>query len=206
MIAIIDYGAGNLRSVRNALDFLGCRNTIAASAREILSADGVILPGVGAFGAAMDEIKRRGLGGVIRDAAAGGRPFLGICAGMQLLFDYSEESPGADGLSILPGGVKRFQTDGGLKVPHMGWNSIKADKKSRLLGGMKGEPYMYFVHSYYVQADDRADVSATAEYGITFDVAVEKGNIFGVQFHPEKSGGAGMSILRRFIELTAEGR
>ena len=204
MIAIIDYGAGNLQSVRNALDFLGCRNTIAASTREILSADGVILPGVGAFGAAMDEINRRELGGVIRDAANSGRPFLGICAGMQLLFDYSEESPGVKGLSILPGGVKRFPSDMGLKVPHMGWNSIKADEDSKLLGELKGEPYMYFVHSYYVQADDRACVSATTDYGVTFDAAAERDNIFGVQFHPEKSGEVGMSILRRFIELAED--
>ena len=202
MIAVIDYGAGNLKSVRNALDFLGCQNTIASSPRDIISADGVILPGVGEFGSAMREMERRELTDAVRAAAKSGKPFLGICAGMQLLFDSSEESPGVPGLGVIPGRVLLFPKSPGVKVPHMGWNSIKPKKSSRLLGALSGEPYMYFVHSYYVKADEPRDVSAVCGYGgVTFDAAAEAGGLFGCQFHPEKSGEVGMSILRRFAEL-----
>ena len=206
MIAVVDYGAGNLKSVKNALDYLGAANMRAATAKEVFLADAVILPGVGEFGAAMAEIERRGLKEALVAAACGGRPFLGICLGMQLLFDESGESPEARGLGLLPGSVPGFSNKMGLKIPHMGWNSITAAKKSRLLAGLPSGPYMYFVHSYHVAAANRHHVSATAEYGETFDAAVEDENIFGCQFHPEKSGEAGLSILKNFIEIINGGR
>ncbi len=201
MIAIIDYGAGNLQSVRNALDFIGCPGTITSDPAEILSADGIILPGVGAFGSAMAEMERKGLTETIKSAAKSGKPFIGICAGMQLLFEESEESPDVPGLGVLKGRVLLFPADKGLKIPHMGWNSIRTKKESRLLGKLSGSPYMYFVHSYYVKAEDQEIVSALSDYGTTFDAAVEQENLFGCQFHPEKSGTEGISILRRFAEL-----
>lgn len=201
MIAIIDYGAGNLQSVRNALDFIGCPGTITSDPAEILSADGIILPGVGAFGSAMAEMERKGLTETVKSAAKSGKPFIGICAGMQLLFEESEESPDVPGLGVLKGRVLLFPADKGLKIPHMGWNSIRTKKESRLLGKLSGSPYMYFVHSYYVKAEDQEIVSALSDYGTTFDAAVEQNNLFGCQFHPEKSGNEGISILRRFAEL-----
>jgi len=201
MIAIIDYGAGNLQSVCNTLNFIGCPWTVTSDPAEILSADGAILPGVVAFGSAMSEMERKGLVETVRAAAISGRPFVGICAGMQLLFEESEESPGVPGLGILRGKVIRFPSEKGLKIPHMGWNSIRVKKASRLLGKLPDQPYMYFVHSYYVKADDEEAVSAVSEYGTTFDAAVEQDNLFGFQFHPEKSGTGGISILRRFAEL-----
>ncbi len=160
MIAIIDYGAGNLQSVRNALDFIGCPGTITSDPAEILSADGIILPGVGAFGSAMAEMERKGLTETVKSAAKSGKPFIGICAGMQLLFEESEESPDVPGLGVLKGRVLLFPADKGLKIPHMGWNSIRTKKESRLLGKLSGSPYMYFVHSYYVKAEDQEIVSA----------------------------------------------
>ena len=201
MIAIIDYGAGNLQSVRNALDFIGCPGTITSDPAEILSADGIILPGVGAFGSAMAEMERKGLTETVKSAAKSGKPFIGICAGMQLLFEESEDSPDVPGLGVLKGRVLLFPADKGLKIPHMGWNSIRTKKESRLLGKLSGSPYMYFVHSYYVKAEDQEIVSALSDYGTTFDAAVEQENLFGCQFHPEKSGTEGISILRRFAEL-----
>lgn len=201
MIAIIDYGAGNLQSVQNALDFIGCPGTVTSDPEEILSAEGAILPGVGAFGSAMAEMERKGLVDTVKIAAKSGKPFIGICAGMQLLFEESEESPGVPGLGVLRGKVLFFPADKELKIPHMGWNSIEAKKESRLLGKLSGPTYMYFVHSYYVRADNKDIVSARSDYGITFDAAVEQGNLLGCQFHPEKSGAEGISILRRFAEL-----
>ena len=201
MIAVIDYGAGNLKSVKNALDQLGAANMRASTAKEILLADAVILPGVGEFGTAMAELERRGIKEAVIEAANGGRPLLGICLGMQLLFEAGEESPGAKGLGILPGRVPRFPAEMGLKIPHMGWNSVMPIKESRLLDGLPKGSYMYFVHSFYVKAAERADVSAISEYGLIFDAAVERGNIFGCQFHPEKSGAAGLAILKNFIEI-----
>jgi len=201
MIAVIDYGAGNLQSVRNALDCIGCPNTVAAGTEEMISADGVILPGVGAFASAMSEINKRGLASAIRNLVAIGKPLLGICAGMQLFFETSEESPGTAGLGILPGKVLRLPQQAGLKVPHMGWNSIKKCKESRLLGQTPDGTHMYFVHSFYVRAQRREDVAALSEYGIEFDAAVERDSVFGCQFHPEKSGAAGLSILKRFTEI-----
>lgn len=201
MIAVIDYGAGNLKSVKNALDQLGAANMRASTSKEILLADAVILPGVGEFGTAMAELERRGIKEAVIEAANGGRPLLGICLGMQLLFEAGEESPGAKGLGILPGRVPRFPAEMGLKIPHMGWNSVMPIKENRLLDGLPKGSYMYFVHSFYVKAAERADVSAISEYGLIFDAAVERGNIFGCQFHPEKSGAAGLVILKNFIEI-----
>ena len=201
MLAVIDYGAGNLKSVKNALDHLGAANMRASTAKEILLADAVILPGVGEFGTAMAELERRGIKEAVIEAAGSGRPLLGICLGMQLLFEAGEESPGAKGLGILPGRVPRFPAEMGLKIPHMGWNSVMPIKESRLLDGLPKGSYMYFVHSFYVKAAERADVSAISEYGLIFDAAVERGNIFGCQFHPEKSGAAGLAILKNFIEI-----
>ena len=201
MIAVIDYGAGNLKSVKNALDQLGAANMRASTSKEILLADAVILPGVGEFGTAMAELERRGIKEAVIEAAGSGRPLLGICLGMQLLFEAGEESPGAKGLGILPGRVPRFPAEMGLKIPHMGWNSVMPIKESRLLDGLPKGSYMYFVHSFYVKAAERSDVSAISEYGLIFDAAVERGNIFGCQFHPEKSGAAGLAILKNFIEI-----
>lgn len=202
MIAIIDYGAGNLRSVSNALEHIGAPYLISSGSAEIASADGVILPGVGAFGHAMHEIRRRGMTDVIKKTARSGKPFLGICVGMQLFFEESEENPGVRGLGLIPGRVVRFRGGNGLKVPHMGWNQIKIEKESRVLDGLPAEPYMYFVHSYCALAGEREHVSATSEYGMAFDAAIEDGMLFGVQFHPEKSGALGREILKRFAALS----
>lgn len=202
MIAIIDYGAGNLRSVSNALEHMNVPHLISSDPGEIASADGVILPGVGAFGQAMNEIRGRGMTEAIIGAARSGRPFLGICVGMQLLFEESEENPGVPGLGLIPGKVVRFREADGLKVPHMGWNQIKITGRSRILDGLAEDAYMYFVHSYCALAAQREHVSATSEYGMIFDAAVEDGMLFGVQFHPEKSGEMGQSILRRFVALS----
>ena len=201
MIAVIDYGAGNLKSVKNALDHLGAANMRASTAKEILLADAVILPGVGEFGTAMAELERRGIKEAVIEAAGSGRPLLGICLGMQLLFEAGEESRGAKGLGILPGRVPRFPAEMGLKIPHMGWNSVMPLKENRLLDGLPEGSYMYFVHSFYVKAAERSDVSDISEYGLIFDAAVERGNIFVCQFHPEKSGAAGLAILKNFIEI-----
>ena len=200
MIAIIDYGAGNLHSVKNALDFLGAENVITSDAEIIGNADKVILPGVGAFGDAMESLKVRGLVDVVKNAAQSGKPFLGICLGMQLLFSESEESPGAEGLDIFKGKIVRIP-DKGLKIPHMGWNDIKLKKESKILKNLGDEPFVYFVHSYYLKAEDESVVSAYTEYGEKLDIAVEQGNVFATQFHPEKSGKTGLEILKNFIEV-----
>lgn len=199
-VAIIDYGAGNLHSVKNALDFLGEKSVITSDAGEILAADKVILPGVGAFGDAMDEMEKRGLDTAAKKAAESGRPFLGICLGLQLLFDESEESPGKKGLGIIPGKVVKMKKQDGLKIPHMGWNNI-ITKDSRILNNFEKEPFVYFVHSYYISPDDSSVISAYTDYGGKIPVAAERGNVFAVQFHPEKSGAVGMGILRNFLAL-----
>lgn len=200
MIGIIDYGAGNLQSVHNALKYLNVEHKIVSDAEEIRACGGLILPGVGAFAAAMDIMAERKLVDVIKESALSGKPFLGICLGMQLLFEESEESPGAKGLAVLPGRVKLLP-DKGLKIPHMGWNSIKKKESSKILADVAQDSYFYFVHSYCVDAADESDVAAVTEYGTNFHSAVEHGNLFGTQFHPEKSGEAGLSILRKFSRL-----
>ena len=198
MVAVIDYGAGNLHSVKNALDFLGAKSIITKNKDEILSADHIILPGVGSFGDAMECINNSGLTDTIRKAADGSRPFLGICLGLHLLFERSEESPGIDGLGIFKGSVVKIP-DCGLKIPHMGWNNIKLAKESRILPD--SNEFMYFVHSYYIEPLDSDIISSHTVYGEKLAVSIEDGNVFAVQFHPEKSGEAGLSILKKFISL-----
>ncbi len=201
MIAIIDYDAGNLRSVEKALEALGSRAVITRNRDEILGADRVILPGVGAFGDAMEKLHQYELVDTIRQAAASGKPFLGICLGLQLLFESSEESPGVEGLSVLPGKILRIPDHPGLKIPHMGWNSLSVTPGARLFRGIENGAYVYFVHSYYCKADDESIVAATTEYSTHIHAAVERGNVFACQFHPEKSGSVGLQILKNFIEL-----
>ena len=201
MIAIIDYDAGNLRSVEKALEALGSRALITRNRDEILGADRVILPGVGAFGDAMEKLHQYELVDTIRQAAASGKPFLGICLGLQLLFESSEESPGVEGLSVLPGKILRIPDHPGLKIPHMGWNSLSVTPGARLFRGIENGAYVYFVHSYYCKADDESIVAATTEYSTHIHAAVERGNVFACQFHPEKSGSVGLQILKNFIEL-----
>ncbi len=197
MIAIIDYDAGNIKSVEKALTRLGEQVTVTRNPEEILGACGVILPGVGAFGDAMERLKSYGLVETIAQVAERRIPFLGICLGLQLMFESSEESPGVKGLGLVPGRILRIPDDGGLKVPHMGWNSLKFPHAGRLFKGS----YVYFVHSYYLQADDNSIVTATTEYGTLIHASVEKDNIFACQFHPEKSSGVGMKILQNFIAV-----
>lgn len=201
MIAIIDYGAGNLHSVKNALDFLGADNIVTGNKEEILSADKVILPGVGAFGDAMKCLEESGLVETVKAVAENGKPFLGICLGLHLLFEESEESPNVKGLGIFKGKIVKIPDNGNLKIPHMGWNNIRITKDSKILKNIGNEPYVYFVHSYYVEAEDESVVSAYTEYGQRLDIAVEQGNVFATQFHPEKSGDTGMEILKNFIAL-----
>lgn len=200
MIAIIDYGAGNLHSVKNALDFLGAESKITGSASEILSADKVILPGVGAFGSAMNALTASGLKEVIFEVTDKGTPLLGICLGLQLMFEKSEEAPDVKGLGLFKGTIVTIP-DRGLKIPHMGWNDIEVVKDSRILHNIGENPFVYFVHSYYLNASDESVVSAYTNYGERLGIAVEKDNVFATQFHPEKSGETGMKILKNFINL-----
>ena len=204
MIAIIDYDAGNLKSVEKALAYIGEESVITGEREEILKADKVILPGVGSFGDAMANLKRLGLDDVIREVAANGTPFLGICLGLQLLFESSEETPGVEGLGILKGKVLRIPDKEGLKIPHIGWNSLKLSNNGRLFQGMTGEPYVYFVHSYYLQAEDPAIVKATTDYNTCIHASVEQGNVFACQFHPEKSSAVGLQILKNFAAIQRE--
>lgn len=201
MIAIIDYDAGNLRSVEKALLHIGEECIVTREPEKILEADKVILPGVGAFQDAMQNLQKFDLVNVIREAVAADKPFLGICLGLQLLFASSEENPGVAGLKLLPGRVMRIPAAKGLKIPHIGWNSIEINPGSRLLQGLPNESYVYFVHSYYLQAEDEEIVAASTEYGAHIHAAVEKGNLFATQFHPEKSGAVGLQILRNFANL-----
>ncbi|RGU96169.1 imidazole glycerol phosphate synthase subunit HisH [Clostridium sp. AF15-17LB] len=201
MIAIIDYDAGNIKSVEKAMAFLGQEAAVTRDKDTILSADKVILPGVGSFGDAMGKIRQYGLEPVIRQVAESGTPFLGICLGLQLLFEQSDESPGVPGLGILKGKILRIPETEGLKIPHMGWNSLAFPVKGRLFSGLPEEPYVYFVHSYYLEAADEQIVTAVAEYGTQIHASVEQGNVFACQFHPEKSSDAGLHILKNFVEL-----
>lgn len=201
MIALIDYDAGNMKSVEKALHFLGKEVIVTSDKNKILAADHVILPGVGAFGMAMDQLRERNLIGVIHEVAQKGTPFLGVCLGMQLLFDSSEENPGVPGLSLMPGEIRKIPTGTYEKIPHMGWNSLDLTPGKRLFAGLSDHPYVYFVHSYYVHATDRSAVAATTEYNVTIDAAVEQGNLFGCQFHPEKSSDTGLKILQNFVNL-----
>ena len=198
MIAIIDYGAGNLHSVKNALDFLGAESVITGDKDIILSADKVILPGVGAFGDAMKMLEEKGLSEVVRQVKESKKPLLGICLGLHLMFEESEETPGVKGIGLFKGKVKKIP-DCGLKIPHIGWNNIKTKPSSWLFDGMGEEPYVYFVHSYYAVPEDESIISAYTEYGERLSIAIEKDNVAAVQFHPEKSSDIGMRILKNFI-------
>lgn len=201
MIAIIDYDAGNIKSVEKAMILLGQEVTITGDREEILKADKVILPGVGAFGDAMGNLRRTGLDRVIRETVDKGTPFLGICLGLQLLFERSDEAPGVDGLGILKGEIVRIPEADGLKIPHMGWNSLHLEHDGRLFREIREGEYVYFVHSYYLKAEDENIVKASTEYGVHIHASVEQDNVFACQFHPEKSSDAGIRILKNFVEL-----
>lgn len=201
MIAIIDYDAGNIKSVEKALKLLGEEAVITRDREIILSADKVILPGVGAFGDAMHNLKKYGLDEVIREVVSKKTPFLGICLGLQLLFERSDETPGVKGLGILKGEILRIPDKEGLKIPHMGWNSLKMQNDGRLFRGLPEEPYVYFVHSYYLKAEDESIVKATTGYSTLIHASVEKENVFACQFHPEKSSDTGLQILKNFVTL-----
>ena len=203
MIAIIDYDAGNLKSVEKALISLGAEPVITRDPDKLMRADHVILPGVGAFGDAMKKLEEYGLPEVIRQIAAKGTPLLGICLGMQLFFESSEESPGVKGLDILPGRILRIPGNPqDLKIPHMGWNSLTFDHPGRLFAGLEEGVYVYFVHSYYLEAADEEIVTASTYYGTRIHASVEKGNVFACQFHPEKSSDAGLQILKNFLAVS----
>ena len=204
MIAMIDYDAGNIKSVEKALLLLGHEVEVTGDPERILKAEKVILPGVGAFGDAMENLKRAGLDEVIRQVAAKRTPFLGICLGLQLLFERSDEAPGAEGLGLLEGEILKIPDQEGLKIPHMGWNSLHLEHGGRLFRGIEEQSYVYFVHSYYLKAKDESIVKASTEYSTHIHASVEKDNIFGCQFHPEKSSEVGLRILKNFVELNRE--
>ena len=213
MIAIIDYNMGNLRSVEKAIQVAGGKTRVTSRPGDLRDADKVVLPGVGSFGAAMAELKRLKLAAPIKESISEGKPFLGLCLGMQLLFEKSEESPGVDGLAVLSGCVRRFRftindkrkTMNALKVPHMGWNRIRlssiVNRSSPILKDVSNGSYMYFVHSYYVKPIDKGIVLTTTDYGIDFVSGVARGNTLGFQFHPEKSQALGLRILKNFVNL-----
>ena len=201
MTAIIDYDAGNIKSVEKALLFLGENAVITRDREELLSADRVILPGVGSFGDAMEKLHSYELTEVIHEIVHKGTPFLGICLGLQLLFERSDECDGVQGLGLLPGEILRIPDAPGLKIPHIGWNSLKFPNKGRLFEGIQEDAYVYFVHSFYLKAADEGIVTATTEYGTLIHASVEKDNIFACQFHPEKSSEVGLRILKNFIGI-----
>ncbi len=196
MITIFDYGAGNLRSVQNTLDELGCRYQLVRDAAGVQAAAKIILPGVGHFGQMMRALDELGVRAALLDRISAGVPFLGICLGMQALFERSEEAPEVRGLGLYPGAVRRFSAD--TRVPHMGWNELQVRAGSRLVSNLNGRPYVYFAHSYYIPEDPRA--AATCTYDVSYTAALESGNVYGVQFHPEKSGPVGLRIVRNFLE------
>lgn len=200
MIAIIDYDAGNIKSVEKAVEFHGGKAVITRDSDVILNSDKVILPGVGSFGDAMNKLRSYKLDNVIYDVCDMGKPFLGICLGLQLLYKSSEESAGVTGLGILDGEIKRIP-DNGLKVPQIGWNSLEITEGAKLFKGISGNPYVYFVHSYYLKSANPAEVAAKTHYSVEIHASVEKGNIFACQFHPEKSGEVGLAILKNFLDL-----
>lgn len=204
MIAIIDYGAGNLQSVKKAFDFIGAESVITDNPETIKSCDKILLPGVGSFGDAMESMNNKNLVEVIKAEALSGKPFLGICLGLQLLFEESEESPGVHGLGIFKGKIKKFSTDMGLKIPHIGWNSLEIKQKDTLFKGIPENSYVYFVHSYYLHAENDEEIATITNYGIDFHSAVGKDNIFATQFHPEKSGDVGLQILKNFASMGVE--
>ena len=201
MIAIIDYDAGNLKSVEKALKYLGQDVIVSRDSSEILQADKVILPGVGSCGDAMNNLDHFNLVDTIKKVTEKDTPFLGICLGLQLLFEKSDETPGAEGLGILKGEILRIPPKEGLKIPHMGWNSLNIKPQARLFDGIANNSYVYFVHSYYLKAADENIVAASTEYSTHIHASVESGNIFACQFHPEKSSDVGLRILKNFASL-----
>lgn len=202
MIAIIDYDAGNIRSVEKAMAKLGQEVWITRDRERIMNADKVILPGVGSFGDAMAHLQEYNLVEVIKDVVKEKIPFLGICLGLQLLYESSEETPGVEGLGILKGKILKIPEQKDLKIPHMGWNSLHLQNDGRLFHGIEQNPYVYFVHSYYLKAGEEETVKATTEYSVNIHASVEKDNVFACQFHPEKSGDLGLQILKNFAELS----
>ena len=198
MIAIIDYDAGNIKSVEKSLNYLGEEAIITRDHDEIVNSDKVILPGVGAFADAMEKIRHYGLEETIHEVVEKNIPFLGICLGLQLMFESSDEGPGVKGLGLLPGKILRIPKSGDLKIPHMGWNNIKVKEDSRLFKELPENPYVYFVHSYYLHAEEPGIVTATTDYSTCIHASVEKGNLFACQFHPEKSSTVGLQILKNF--------
>ena len=201
MVAIIDYDAGNIKSVEKALLCLSRKACITRDKDKILSADHVILPGVGAFGDAMEKLENYDLIPTIQEVCKRGTPFLGICLGLQLMFDRSDEAPGVKGLSLLPGDIVKIPEGEYKKIPHMGWNSLELTGNGRLFEGINDNPYVYFVHSYYLQAKDESIVKATTEYNVKIHASVEKDNIFACQFHPEKSSDIGLKMLSNFVNI-----
>lgn len=205
MVAIIDYDAGNIKSVEKAFEYLGADTVVTRDPSSIMRADHIVLPGVGAFGDAMNRIREYGLEDVIKEVTREQVPFLGICLGQQLLFDASEESDGAKGLGILRGKILRIpdtdESGRAYKIPQIGWNNLRLAQGGRLFKNLPDEPYVYFVHSYYLKAEDRSIVKATTEYNVTVDASVESGNVFACQFHPEKSAEVGMQILKNFLAV-----
>ena len=199
MVSIIDYGAGNLMSVKKALDFIGAESEITADKDKIKNASHVILPGVGSFGDAMASMAERGLVDNVREAALSGKPFLGICLGLQLLFAESDESPAVSGLGVLDGKISLIPKNDGLKVPHMGWNSVEIKQNSGIFKGIPNGSYFYFVHSFYLNGANADEVAGTTQYGTEIQCAVEKGNLCATQFHPEKSGEIGLMLLKNFL-------
>ncbi len=205
MIAIIDYDAGNLKSVEKALIRLGEEAVVSRERETILEAEKVILPGVGSFGDAMGKLREFGLDKVIYEVVEKGTPFLGICLGLQLLFERSDEAPGVKGLGILKGEILRIPAYEGLKIPHMGWNSLELKNSGHLFEGLPQNPYVYFVHSYYLKAEEEDIVKASTWYSTEIHASVEKDNVFACQFHPEKSSDTGLQILKNFAEIPKEG-
>lgn len=204
MIAIIDYGMGNLRSVQKAFELYCSEVRVSASINDILASDKIVLPGVGAFGKAMEELQKRNLVNIIVDVIEKGKPFLGICLGFQLLFSESEEGGRIEGLNILKGKVRKFKNMNGLKIPHMGWNQIRItndERRTTILDGISDGSYMYFVHSYYVEPEDRGIILCETEYGNIFTSGIHRDNIYAFQFHPEKSQSRGLRIIKNFVEI-----
>ena len=201
MVAIIDYDAGNIKSVEKALLHLGEEVMITRDREKILNSDKVILPGVGAFGDAMEKLRSYGLDKVIYEVVEKKIPFLGICLGLQLLFEKSDETPGVEGLGILKGKILRIPDKPGFKIPHIGWNSLELTNNGRLFKGIEEQSYVYFVHSYYLEAEDEQIVKASTDYITHIHASVESGNVFACQFHPEKSGDVGLQILKNFAAL-----
>lgn len=202
MIAILDYDAGNLKSVEKALSFLGEDSVITRDYRTVAAADHVILPGVGSFGAAMEQLKKYEIDKMLEEVVAEGKPLLGICLGLQLLFHGSEESRGVEGLHILDGDIVKIPEQDGLKIPHIGWNSLELTNQGRLFEGIEHTPYVYFVHSYYLKAKEEHIVKASTEYGTHIHASVEKDNVFACQFHPEKSSRVGLQMLANFAKIS----